>query len=571
MTNSRFVNRILLLASIIIVSVNTLYAKSDFPDISSTSFSNQQVCLHHDNFHRQILDPQKPWHVGTNDPKGKSMNYYSPFENYDEVDDGFRLVSNVLTNDQDVKGKSIRFIESTQQAEKDFFVELSKVKQVSHCECLVFNFIDIHNYDMLFIQKATEEKDRISIILVRDDITKKVISKKVKAPLHLYRFQSNDESIRLMADDDVLFAKKNAINRRLNKISVNRQLPMGLYIDNTNVYEYSFVNVFNVREFKTFEQKLYLSENENNTFNHAPKIIDENKYTYQIVPQVVVGSISREHPSAINSKNGERYYNSKENRVYEYNSANGWGKIPDLADNSLIYCISTGEIYSYNKISTTKGRLTLQAKETLWSFGSDERLEYFELRKEDVTNSLNDRSENTEVRFVQTNLRKRIYSFDVFLPSDYFDNVSGGEAIMQLQLRPDLPKESRVPAFTISTELRKGIGRWHTNVRSIPTKYAKDEKIKRHDDIDLGVCALGQWTHWEVIMKEGYMDDHMPMVVIKKNNKVVFESNEPNTWNTVQGLYIRYGIYKSTFLPKYSINNSDSKRRLYICNFKYVS
>ena len=374
---------------------------------------------------------------------------------------------------------------------------------------------------------------------MRDDISKKILSKKVKSPLHLYRFQSNDESIRLMADDNILFAKKKKITSRLNEIKVNRKLPLGLYIDNKNIYEYRFVNVFNVSEFKTFEQKLQLTENENGTFNHAPKIVDGNKYTYQIVPQIVVGSISGQHPSSINRKNGERYYNTRDSRIYEYNPTNGWNMISDLVDNTLIYCVSTREVYSYNKISISKARLTLQAKNSSWSLDSDTRLEYFELRKEDVTNSLDDRSENTEVRFVQSNLRKRVYSFDVFLPLDYFDNVSGGEAIMQLQLRPDLPKESRVPAFTISTELRKGIGRWHTNVRSIPTKYAKDEKIKRHDDIDLGECELGQWTHWEIIMKEGYMEDHMPIVVIKKNNEVVFESKEPNTWNTVQGLYIR--------------------------------
>ena len=79
MVNSNCLNKTLLFVLIIITSANTLFAKGDFPDISSTSFLYQQECLHHDNFHREILNSQKLWQIGTNDPKGKSMNYHSPY------------------------------------------------------------------------------------------------------------------------------------------------------------------------------------------------------------------------------------------------------------------------------------------------------------------------------------------------------------------------------------------------------------------------------------------------------------------------------------------------------------
>ena len=85
------------------------------------------------------------------------------------------------------------------------------------------------------------------------------------------------------------------------------------------------------------------------------------------------------------------------------------------------------------------------------------------------------------------------------------------------------------------------------------------------NDVDLGKAKLGVWDHWEIYVKEGYMDEHCPLLIVKRNGKEVYRSTAPNTYNIMSGSYIRYGVYKSIY--KYD-DSPDRKRIVYISNFK---
>ena len=37
------------------------------------------------------------------------------------------------------------------------------------------------------------------------------------------------------------------------------------------------------------------------------------------------------------------------------------------------------------------------------------------------------------------------------------------------------------------------------------------------NDVDLGEIEYGKWQHWEIFVKEGYMQEHNPLMVVKRN------------------------------------------------------
>ena len=172
-------------------------------------------------------------------------------------------------------------------------------------------------------------------------------------------------------------------------------------------------------------------------------------------------------------------------------------------------------------------------------------------------------------------LRKVHYSFDVLFTSNALDNDNiGGEAFHQINpgVESASTKKGRVPAFTLATEVLNGALRYHLNKRYIPTKPIPidaeyNENIYGEEDVDLGEVTLGKWEHFDVFIHEGYMKEHMPYLIVKRNGNVVYQSNEPNTYNVVTAPQIRYGIYKAAYLPRYS-PAATRKRIIYFANFK---
>ena len=536
-----------------------------FSDIRSIIFEKQQVCLHHDNFYRTVTDLE--WHIGSNDPTNKTMNYNSPRADYNTQDDGFRIVDNCLTNNRNVGiEKSFRIIDAYTQLKEEFFVELANVKKKGSISQFVFNYINEDNYEAFRFEKKLRKTSIYYVIVENNMETKEKILKAYLKGKNI-KIQFNTCGIRLYSGDELL---ENKINRKckvkLSNLRANNYLPVALYVDTHNDFEYGFINIYNVAEKTFYSRSEALKNIGTDLFVPAPNLYN---YAYKNFECINVEGIYTAIPDIIILKDGVRYINSLDNCIYIYNGSEWLNEgTPDPGTIIMVTEENAMYIYDYDDsgIATYRYQSTMNhiTMNNLWN------VERFELRCNDVHSVIDDRSECSETYVLYNNLRKKHISFDILLPVDYTTNAIGSEALLQFQLRGDFKEEVRQPAFTISTTIKDGTAYWYSNQRSIPSKWKSNEQIIRHDDNVIGECNLGAWTHFDIYMQEGYDKDHSSLLIVKKDGQEVINSTDANTWNDVHGLYIRYGIYKSEFL--YGNNNPiHSRRVVYFANFKLES
>lgn len=79
---------------------------------------------------------------------------------------------------------------------------------------------------------------------------------------------------------------------------------------------------------------------------------------------------------------------------------------------------------------------------------------------------------------------------------------------------------------------------------------------------------MGKWTHFSIYLKEGYLFEHSPVTRILINEELVYESFDPNVNNNPRGGYIRYGIYKSSWLRR--VDEPIKKKVLYFDNVNVI-
>lgn len=189
-------------------------------------------------------------------------------------------------------------------------------------------------------------------------------------------------------------------------------------------------------------------------------------------------------------------------------------------------------------------------------------VERFELRSNTVTDYTNDRVENSLNYQLQTNLRKIKVEFDVLLPLDY-EIDSTMDCIMQIHDRPDDELiEGRSPYFAI----RVKNDTFYLTTMSIEKHSKSGFKINK--TIPLRKCEMGKWTHFSIYLKEGYLFEHSPVTRILINEELVYESFDPNVNNNPRGGYIRYGIYKSSWLRR--VDEPIKKKVLYFDNVNVI-
>lgn len=188
--------------------------------------------------------------------------------------------------------------------------------------------------------------------------------------------------------------------------------------------------------------------------------------------------------------------------------------------------------------------------------------ERFELRRNTVSDYTNDRVEKSFNYQLQTNLRKIKIEFDVLIPEDFEKDVSK-DCIMQIHDRPDdVQFDGRSPYFAIRIQ----------NNQFILTTMSIEKHVKSgfsvNDIVPLANCKLGEWSHFSVYMKEGYILEHNPLIKIMVDGRVVYESNKLNANNNPRGGYVRYGIYKADWLNK--PDGITTNKIVYFDNFKVV-
>lgn len=185
--------------------------------------------------------------------------------------------------------------------------------------------------------------------------------------------------------------------------------------------------------------------------------------------------------------------------------------------------------------------------------------ERYELRRETVTDYTNDRVEKSFNHQLQTNLRKVMVEFDVFLPAD-FEKDSLTDCIFQIHDRPATPSlGARSPYLALRVKNN------HFLLTSMSIERWANHGFNTNESVVLADCKLGQWTHFQIYIKEGYLPQHRPLTRVTINGKKVYESTQPNCNNNPMGGYVRYGIYKASWLKQ---SSTIAKKVVYFDNFK---
>lgn len=186
--------------------------------------------------------------------------------------------------------------------------------------------------------------------------------------------------------------------------------------------------------------------------------------------------------------------------------------------------------------------------------------ERFELRRNTITDYTNDRVEKSFNYQLQTNLRKIRIDFDVLVPQDYEEDESP-DCIMQIHDRPDEDSmEGRSPFFAIRIKNNQFV----YSAQSIEEKALSGYNINKI--LSIANCKLGEWTHFSIYIKEGYLPEHNPITRIYIDSKLIYESTDPNANNNPRGGYVRYGIYKADWLKGIG-DSSIQKKVLFFDNF----
>ena len=573
--------RFLLVVEILVLANINDYAQDIIGEISlsSESLTCQQKCIHHDNFHREVTRKDK-WMIGDN--YGPKITYFSPRKDYKTVDDGFRIktiveetgdenyphkvVSGYLTNDCDVSvKKAFRFITTSSSLKEDFFLETS-VPATGRFATLVCNYVDDNNYDAFEINVNRNNKVIISVNRTIGGVENTTSLLEISKPAKSVKIGwVNSNLVIYCGENDVTDEIPAAAKTVVDAFIIDKGRPKGIMVSNDRVYEYRVFDVYTFDTLRHIAVKDALAENGIHNGMHG---VFPKDYSYLFLPTLKVMGIGSQLPkSGGRFPKGSVYANSGDGRIYENNGAVWVETKKRIGDFGMLYCQRDKRIYL-----CVEGHLIKQSRSKIIDF--PDYVQRFEIRATDVKDTKTahcEIAEKNDFSINNYNLRKRHVSFKTFLPVSFLedDNKDGGEALIQFQISTDAGK-TRQPLFAIVSKVKDEKVRYRLNRRYISTRPVPEsakwkEEILGDNDVDLGRARLGVWDQWEVYVKEGYMEEHCPLLVVKRNGKEVYRSNMPNTYNIMSGSYIRYGVYKSIY--KYD-DTPGRKRIVYIADFE---
>ncbi len=569
------------------IKAQKLHEKDDlvgtiFYDLNPERFDFQQKCIHHDNFYREITRKDK-WKIGEN--YHTIYPYYSPRKDYMSVDDGFRInstvvetgdenyphkvISGYLTNERNVKiEKSFRLIRSYTFLKKNFYIETSTPSVGKYAE-LVFNFDDENNYESIEVEGVSSNKSLIRLKKIKNGKETVATRFKTTRSSRSIKIAYLNNQIRLYCDifditEDLPKNTKDVID----SFVMDSAKPIGISISRLHSYEYRVFDVF------TFDPLKHVVVNNLHDVNGTPLGMSSalaEDYSYKYLPTLNVCGVGKHLPVKVSVIQDSAYFAStSDDIIYQYING-GWKKTDkSIGDYGMYFDALQKKLYTYDSSGLV---LQSQGEQIVYP----EYIQRFEIRAADVTDSRTahcELADHTDFTINNLNLRKRKISFYTLHPVSFLedDHEPGGEAFIQFQISGDAGK-IRIPLFTIASKVVDGkerSGRYHLNCRYISTrpvpKRAKwSEQIMGDNDVDLGEIEYGKWQHWEIFVKEGYMQEHNPLMVVKRNGVEVYRSEMPNTYNIQSDAYFRYGVYKSIY--RYT-NDPARKRIIYIANFE---
>ncbi len=466
------------------INQNTLNHLSDSYELGviSDDFSKlQQVCVHHDNFYRTITGDL--WKIGENGNEDFPMTYYSPRSDYDTVDDGFRIVDNVLTNNKTVNVvDSIRLVTNKQNS-KVFMVELGAPSTTNgNTIFFVFGAKAYDYYKAIRVTYASVTNSYAVYYMhnVGGGLGATTQIATAYGHVDVFRFVVLFDKLYIYADD-LCVVGGYAVS------GLEETDGVGIGITKNFTVELKFFNLFYFRNFISINP------------NFA---IDAGYFDYQYV----------------------RHESVQDTPAYAHT----------LDD----------DVVRFSPYS-----------------------ERFELRKTDPYVNGSPRSENVSPGLFRNNLRKMNISFDVLIDSTFeSDNID--TIIFQMHDTVDandnISRSPNVALALINGKMRFFACGWYEkgvakDATGMPTNF-------QTVNTEILTYETGKWYHVELQIKEGYLVEHHPYIVLKIDGNTVFKTNAINAYNRVYGAYAKYGVYASDWK---TLVSTTTVKTVYVDNFKY--
>ena len=234
--------------------VNTVPLMADLADVS---FEKQTACIHHDNFHR--VTTGDPWNIGRCAYEDMYATLFPQiYRSYYTGDDGFRIVDNILVNDQTINiptnpdGAGLRLIEaSVTQMLDEILFEMSVPDNGFNSEFL-FNFIDNANYETILVNNNGTNINFYWRKMKNGEITSQPLisvglnGKSVGIQMNAYGMKLYIDGVNISPMGYVL--NQTRLNM-LRSIKFNKNLQVGIRIRKSQPYMYKYIALFNIVDF----------------------------------------------------------------------------------------------------------------------------------------------------------------------------------------------------------------------------------------------------------------------------------------------------------------------------------
>lgn len=243
--------------------------------------------------------------------------------------------------------------------------------------------------------------------------------------------------------------------------------------------------------------------------------------------------------------------------------------------------IDYGQLMDGGIWSTRKGKMSQQnvGEDYSLRFAEDlarrsPRSMRFEYRFEDSKKEGKSKTQRgrSEISGVHSSslMGKWIIEFDLYIPHYTKDDSVNRECITQLH---DYSTVALSPAFSIG--MRNGELYCRLRGDSIPVEQweKRNKPASGTHILPLGYMKKDTWHHVKIYLKLAYQRSMMPQTIVWVDSKKVLESNLPNCYNYTPkkaGVYdyIKFGIYKSSWLGLKQKPEGTDRRIYYFDNYK---
>ena len=190
---------------------------------------------------------------------------------------------------------------------------------------------------------------------------------------------------------------------------------------------------------------------------------------------------------------------------------------------------------------------------------------YDNINKKGASTMQQARSEISGV-FSESPKNKWIIEYDLYVPKEMADDEKNIEIITQLHEYSNFPTTPAFCLYVLGGTLKCAL-----RGDNIDISFWEKGKPRHITSGTIGYLSKGEWHHVKAYVKEGWQKDDKPLTKVWLDGYLMYESDSPNCYKYEtkrEGRYdyLKFGIYKSSWLKEKNVDASLQVRTYYFDN-----